>query len=111
MNLMQKLNFGSTFKLLNNNQVVYNFQKYFSQNYEGIKGDVNWVNGELVDGRPNIRRHQQNLPKKKYGKVRLITSDFSEELKELKENPIYLTYNRRKRGAGKFEDIVLEEKK
>jgi hypothetical protein len=111
MNIMQKLNFGSTFNLFKKNLVINSFNKYFSQNYEGIKGDVNWVNGELVDGRPNIRRHQNDLPKKKYGKIRLITSDFSEELKELKGNPIYLTYNRRKRGAGKREDIVFDDKK
>lgn len=108
---MQKLKFVSTFNVLNKKIIGNNFLRYFSQNYQGIKGDVNWVNGELVDGRPNIRRNQHDLPKKKYGKIRLITSDFSEELKELKENPIYLTYNRRKRGAGKVQDIVFDEKK
>jgi len=85
----------------------FSFRK-FSQKYEGIKGDVNWVNDEFIDGRPNIRRNITNLPKRKYGQIRVSASDFSEELKEL-NNPIYLTYNTRKIGAGKVLDIPYEK--
>jgi hypothetical protein len=90
--------------------IINTLTKSFGTRFEGIKGDVNWTNGEIQDGRPNLRRNKYDLPKRKYGKPELISSDFSEALKELKSNPIYLTYNRRKRGLGKFEDIVMEKK-
>ncbi len=105
---MNKFNF---FNLnLRRNLFVNTMCKPFSQQYEGIKGDVNWSSdGEFLDGRPHIRRHRPDLPKKKYGQIRLITSDYSEELKEF-TNPIYLAYNRRKRGAEHRQDLVLEKK-
>ncbi len=105
---MNKFNLFNS--ILKRNFFVNTVCKPFSQQYEGIKGDVNWSSdGVLLDGRPNIRRHKPDLPKKKNGQIRLITSDYSEELKEF-TNPIYLSYNRRKRGAGHRQDLVLEKK-
>jgi hypothetical protein len=108
MNLMHKLNFG-TLNMFRKNILTNTIYKSFSQQYEGIKGDVNWADGEILDGRPSLKRHIPNLPKRRYGQVRLISSDFSQELKEL-NNPVYLAYSRKKRGAGKREDLVLEDK-
>lgn len=90
--------------------IINTLTKSFGTRFEGIKGDVNWSNGEILDGRPNLRRNKYDLPKRKHGKVELISSDQSELVKELQTNPIYLTYNRRKRGLGKLEDIVMEKK-
>lgn len=85
-------------------------RRTFSNKWEGIKGDVNWVDGQLIDGRPNLRRHKPNLPKRRYGSTDLTDIDYAGILKEL-ENPIYLTYNHRKRGAGKLLDIPQDKHK
>jgi hypothetical protein len=85
--------------------------KHFSVKYEGIKGDVNWVDGKLVDGRPNIRRKVFDLPKRKYGNLDMSGSEYSQVLKELNENKIFLTYNTRKIGVGKVLDIKYDRKK
>lgn len=84
--------------------------RLFSVKYEGIKGDVNWKDGKLLDGRPNIRKHKSDLPQKRPGSTDIFTFDYSEIIKEL-ENPVRLTYSHKKKSAGKIYDILLEEKK
>ncbi len=83
--------------------------RFFSKHYEGIKGDVNWQDGVLVDGRPRVQRTIPDRPKKKYGQIDFFASDYSQMVKEF-ESPRYLTYNLGKRGAGKVRDIVFDTK-
>ena len=100
---ISKFNYG-----LQKNIFTKTVFRNFSKKWEGIKGDVNWVDGQFVDGRPNLRKHHPNLPKK-IGQVSITSLDFSVGLKEVK-SPVYITYSRKKRGAGRLLDIVTENK-
>ncbi len=94
---------------MNKLKIFTNFTKrHFGQIYSGISGDVNWKDGKLIDGRPNINRGRTDLPKRRYGNQDLTSSDYAEIVKEL-NNPIYLTYNKSKRGSGNLLDIPQEK--
>jgi hypothetical protein len=85
-------------------------KKDFGKKFGGIEGDLNWKNGKIIDGRPNLRRNVCNLPDKNAGKLNFFNSDYSDLIKEL-DNPVYLTYNTRAMGVNKKLEIVLSEDK
>jgi hypothetical protein len=85
------------------------FKKQSSRVFEGIKGDVNWREGKLIDGRPNVRRGKLNLAPKNPKNLSLNQSDFSDLVKEL-DHPRMLAYVPRNLGPCKL-PLVLEEKK
>jgi hypothetical protein len=95
------MNSKSFFKIL---------KKAFGKKYGGIEGDLNWKDGKIFDGRPNLRRHVTNLPKKNQEQVGFFSSDYSGLLKEL-DSQSYLTYNTRAKGVNKRLEIVLTEEK
>jgi hypothetical protein len=90
------------------NFILHNFKvnkllfKNFSTPFEGIKGDVNWKDGKLIDARPNIRRHKQ-LPRKEKGFS--VFNTLEENLNDLSKYK-YVTYNSssRRRKLGTVED-------
>ena len=97
---------------LNKNiKIIFQGQlRQFSQKYEGIKGDVNWKDGKLLDGRPNINTHRSDLPQKRPGHTNIFSLDYSGIIKEL-EDPVRLTYSIKKKSAAKVYGIVTDEKK
>ena len=95
---------------MNSKNILRIFKKGFGKKYGGIEGDVNWKNGKIVDGRPNLTRHVTNLPNKNKQEIKFFSSDYSALLKEL-DSQSFLTYNTRAQGVNKKLDIVLTEEK
>lgn len=78
--------------------------KTFSR-HEGIQGDVNWINGVLVDGRPNIQRHKQ-LPRKT--PLYSPFNSLEDQLTDIKSKK-FVSYNTHKRKL--YHGNVAETKK